>query len=198
MFKFVLWICAIVVLFTIINTGGGSVSLGPGVKAPDEPLQTLIPSAVSFYHRGSELTPLADYSLKAKVLSKKKYKSGPGSGVCPVDFALGWGNMSDEEVLEKIEIRQSGRFFYWSTKDFPIERQEIIKSCANVHLIPATDMVESVLNEVKAGQIIYLGGKLVKVKSPDGWNAVSSLTRTDSGGGACEVLYVENAFRSGI
>ena len=102
--------------------------------------------------------------------------------------------MSDESVLKEIDISQSGRFFYWSTRNFPIPRGEIISSSANVHLIPGSDSVESKLSEVKTGQIVYLEGKLVKVKSTDGWNAESSLSRTDTGAGACEVIFVEVAF----
>lgn len=190
--KIIIWLCVVGVGYALLAPAG-SVSLGPGVKAPDQPIQTAVSSRTPFTHKGSELIPMADYSIRAKVLSRKKYR-GAGSEVCPLDLALGWGNMSDEAVLEKIEISQSGRFYYWYAKQLPIPRSEITANSANVHIIPASDSVASILNNVKQGQIVTLGGKLVEVKTPEGWGAVSSLTRTDSGHGACEVMYVETAF----
>lgn len=196
MSKWILWICGFGIAFSFM-VADRPVTLGPGIKAPDLPEQNSLASQTPFIHKGCELTPLATYSIKAKVLSRKKYR-GAGSKVCPLDFALGWGKMSDEEILKSFDIRQSGRFFYWSASQLPIPKKEIVSSCANVHLIPASDSVESVLKSIKTGQVVYLEGQLVKVKSDDGWHAVSSLTRDDSGAGACEVLYVEIAFPSDL
>ena len=39
--------------------------------------------------------------------------------------------------------------------------------------------------------LIYLKGQLVEVKSSDGWTWRSSLSREDTGGGACELMLVE-------
>lgn len=196
MLKWVLWLCVIIAVFSMV-VSDRPVSLGPGVKAADPPVQSAPELNTPFVHKGCKLIPLANYSIKAKVLSRKNYR-GPGSKVCPVDFALGWGNMSDETILKDFDISQSGRFFYWSTKNFPIPKKEVISSSANVHLIPASDVIESILGSIKTGQIVYLEGKLVELKSNDGWNAVSSLTRKDSGAGACEVMFVEIAFQSDL
>lgn len=196
MFKWVLAICGIGIGFSLISPDR-SVSLGPGVMAPQVPVQRTTSSKVPFVHNGSEITPLADYSIEAKVLSRKNYR-GRGSKVCPIDFALGWGKMSDESILAHFDISQSGRFYRWSTSQYPIPRGEIIASSANVHLVPANEGIKSILDSIKTGQIVYLEGKLVKVRSDDGWEAVSSLTREDSGGGACEVMYVEIAFQTNL
>ena len=44
---------------------------------------------------------------------------------------------------------------------------------------------------VAPGQVVALEGYLVKVISKDGWRWQSSLTRNDTGNGACEVIWVE-------
>ena len=44
--------------------------------------------------------------------------------------------------------------------------------------------------DVEAGDRVRIDGWLVQVNAPDGWRWRSSLTREDSGGGACEVVYV--------
>lgn len=102
--------------------------------------------------------------------------------------------MSDERVLENIEISQSGRFYRWQVDAFPIPRREIETHSANMHLIPASDAVKSVLDKIRKGDIIEISGSLVNVMSNnDGWHWKSSQTRTDTGRGACELIWVESA-----
>ncbi len=166
-------------------------SLGPGVKAPEVPKQDSIKNAKPFNFEGYQITPLADFSLEAKVLSKENYSLGREADLSPVDLALGWKNMSDEAVIEKISIRQSGRWYRWNSKDFPIPRREIETSSANMHMVPSTDAIHSTLKKVRKGDLITLQGKLIRVNSSDGFRWQSSLTRNDTGDGACELIWVE-------
>ena len=99
--------------------------------------------------------------------------------------------MSDESVLAAISISQSGRWYRWSTKNFPIARQAIETNSANMHMIPANDAIKQALNAVREGQIIQLVGQLVNVDASDGWRWRTSTTRNDTGNGACEIVYVE-------
>jgi hypothetical protein len=47
------------------------VALALGIKAPDVPRQQTIKEAKSFSFRHVSVTPLADFSMKGKVLAKK-------------------------------------------------------------------------------------------------------------------------------
>ena len=138
-------------------------------------------------------TPLAEFSVDARVLSSQRYWIGESAGLSPVDLALGWGKMSDSKNLEKISIKQRGRFYYWKTKDqnLPISRQEIISSSANMHLIPANKEIAKKIKTARRGDLIEMDGYLVKIDKDDGWNWTSSMTRADDGEGACEVVWVE-------
>jgi hypothetical protein len=60
-----------------------------------------------------------------------------------------------------------------------------------MHIVPANEAVEEALGSIRRGQIIGLTGYLIAVRSDDGWHWRSSLSRTDSGDGACEVVWVE-------
>jgi hypothetical protein len=168
----------------------GSVELGPGVSAPEQPLQTSPAQQQPIRIDDYTITPLADFTITAKVLAKKQYRTGREADLSPYDLALGWGRMSDESVLESIKITQSGRWYRWNTKDMPIPRREIESHSANMHMIPADEFVELSLGDVKEGQVISLRGHLVEVKASDGWKWKSSMTRNDTGGGACELIYV--------
>ena len=170
----------------------GQVPLGPGVMAPNAPQQRNMGSPVNFRFDEYTITEIAVFDIKAKVLSKKNYHFDREAELSPTDLALGWGNMSDERVLEKIKISQSGRFYRWRVDAFPIPRREIETHSANMHLIPANDSIKSKIGKVRKGDIINISGSLVNVKSNNGnWFWKSSKTRNDTGAGACELIFVK-------
>jgi hypothetical protein len=99
--------------------------------------------------------------------------------------------MSDSGVLDKVHISQSERFYFWQVGQFPIPQREIIESSANMHLIAADDSIERAIERTRVGDVITFDGYLVEADWPDGAKTVSSLTRSDSGAGSCEVVWVE-------
>lgn len=166
------------------------VTLGPGIMVAESPKQKTLLNAKKIVIDNYQITPLASFEIKAKILSKESYSLDKESDLSPVDLALGWQKMSDEQVLDKIEISQSGRWYRWRTKTLPIPRREIETQSANMHLIPANDLVEDMIDLAKQGQIIRIKGALVRVDDNSGWHWQSSLTRDDTGAHACEVIYV--------
>lgn len=169
-----------------------SVSYGPGVVAPQEPIQRETGDARTFDFKGYRITPLAEFSIEARVLSREDYRIGREADTSPTDLVFGWGRMSDEAVLQKIDVSQSNRFYYWSTGDFPIPQREIETHSANMHIIPADGAIERELKNVRKGQVVRVSGYLVRVDFRDDWHWVSSLSRQDTGGGACELIWAES------
>ncbi len=167
------------------------VTLGPGVTVAEAPYQHALGTPLEFQHGDYHVTALAGFRLHAKVLSREDYSLDEESKLVPVDLALGWQNMSDERILQGIDISQSGRFYWWRTQTFPIPREEIETESANMHLIPADEAVEKAIKRVEPGTIIALDGYLVNVDRPDGWRWESSLSREDTGKGACELVWVK-------
>lgn len=192
--KIIFWLLIIVGCWSLYNRTG-QVQLGPGVMALEAPQQKEIHSPVSHRINKYDITELAEFEIKAKVLSKKNYQFDRGADISPTDLALGWGNMSDERVLEKIKISQSGRFYHWRVDSFPIPRNEIETHSANMHLIPANDSVKRIIGKIRQGDIIRISGSLVNVMSSNGdWHWNSSLTRNDTGNGACELIWVKSLY----
>ncbi|NBB76614.1 MAG: hypothetical protein GVY02_04470 [Bacteroidetes bacterium] len=169
-----------------------SVELGPGVHAPDPPVQNTIRESPSMLQGEYVITPLADFQVQAKVLGRKNYSWGREADLSPLDLALGWGQMSDESILEHFNISQSGRWYYWRTDRMVIPRNEIQTSSANMHMIPANDQIADRLDDVKEGEVVKFSGKLVKIEAGDGWRWVSSTSRNDRGNGSCEIVWVED------
>jgi hypothetical protein len=159
-----------------------AVSLGPGVFAESQPI-----------HFGDyTLTPLAHFDITAKVLAREDYWWDRGADLSPTDLALGWGRMSDEAVLQHIDISQSARFYRWRVESFPIPRREIETNSANMHLVPADASVGRAIDRIREGEIVSIQGRLIEAhaKTHD-WRWRSSLTRNDTGGGACELILVD-------
>jgi len=172
--------------------GNRSIEHTPGVMVGAVPEQRAIAgNPPQFQKKGYTLTALARFALTARVLGVERYYLDRESDLVPVDIAFGWGPMSDSNVLSKVSISQGGRFYNWRTSEFPIPRREIEVNSANMHLIAATPAVERELKRVRVGNIVQLSGYLVEARAGDGWRWVSSLTREDTGAGACELIWVE-------
>ena len=164
----------------------------PGILAPQDPLQADPDPAVPWTFRDHRITPLARFELRARVLSTERYRFDRAAELSPVDFALGWGPMSDTRVLDAFTIRQRDRWYFWSSGNMPIPAAEVISHSANRHMIPSSGSVERRLLAVRTGQVVELSGQLVRADGRNGWHWVSSLSRTDTGDGSCEVVWVES------
>lgn len=167
------------------------VTYGPGVVAPTEPTQDAPYSTSPITHKSYQLQPLHRFVIEARVLGAEHYRLDREADLAPVDLAMGWGRMSDDRVLDKIEIKQSGRFYFWRTPQFPIPREEIETHSGNMHMIPSNEYLESQLKKLRKGQVVKISGLLVEAKAKDGWHWRSSTTRQDTGNGACELIYVK-------
>ena len=163
-----------------------------GPIAPDDPKQMDIQDAPVTVLGRWRLTPRARYDITARILSREDYSFDELSDLVPEDLALGWGPMSDNRILREFEITQGARFYSWTPKQaLPIPRQEVIEHSANTHLIPADAVVRHQLKLLRVGQVVHLAGFLVDGARDDGASIRTSLTRSDSGPGACEILLVE-------
>ena len=84
------------------------------------------------------------------------------------------------------------RVFSWWTKSFPVTREVIETHSANMHMIPANAEIETQLESIRPGNMVHIKGLLVEVTTKEGRRWKSSLTRTDRGFGACELVLVES------
>ena len=191
--RFAPWLFAALVLFALWNLySGRDVHQPPGILAAAEPLQREIDSAPLVERGAFRLRPRAEFSAKVRVLHREDYSLGELARLVPTDFAVGWGPMSDSKVLEDVEITQANRFYFWRTQHWPVDRATIESHSANWHVIPDNAAVRAVLGRLRRGSIVQLEGELVDIEGTDG-SIATSLSRTDTGAGACEVLLATRA-----
>ena len=100
--------------------------------------------------------------------------------------------MSAAAVVNHLEISQSGRWYEyrWGAEGPPLEPDQIARNSANTHCLPATPELCKKLLAVRRHDLVVLEGYLVEIVGPDDYRWRSSLTRDDTGGSACEVVWL--------
>ena len=187
------WIVAALVLLSAWRLySQRDIGHGPGVLAAQDPQQQEIDGATGIEHGTFVLRPRADFNATVRILAREEYSVGDFATLVPTDFAVGWGPMSDSAILGDIEISQGNRFYYWRTHSWPLSRQEIERHSANWHVIAGSEAVRAILGRLRAGSIVELSGQLVDIEGREG-GMRTSLSRRDTGAGACEILLASSA-----
>ncbi len=149
----------------------------------------------------AEILPIASYSVSGIVVGTKRYDSGWESEVAPIDIAIIWGELTTPEVRRYMKYSQRTRWVYYEWKSgCPVKPEYIESHVSNNHCIPANDRIEKALFKIQKEDEVTLEGMLVKIDGK--WDDTtvywhSSTTRTDTGDGACEVMFVKRVTING-
>jgi len=186
--------CVLVVIVAAIfgwNYLHRPINYPPGVLIPAEPEQ-IATNDGSIVCGAFQLKPLAHFATDGRVLHRKIYRWDRQAVLVPVDLALGWGPMSDQRVLDQVAVTQSMRFYWFEYRmPPPISKEQIIAHSTNVHVIPSTPEIASRCKSLRTGALVHLSGDLVEATAPNFGTWRSSLSRTDTGNGACELMWVK-------
>ena len=143
--------------------------------------------------QGVQVVALESYEGSFRVLSREDYSLGREAEYSPMDIAVGWGEMANPQVYKQIDISQGNRWYYWRVDHAPpIPFNAISVQSANMHLVPANATVAGQMKKIKKDDLVYLKGALIEIQAQDGWRWKSSLSREDTGNGACELMRVDS------
>jgi hypothetical protein len=186
------WIVVALLLFALWHLySRRDIGHDAGVLAAADPEQHVI-DAVAFQRGEFTLRPRAEFHATVRILRREDYALDWIAPLVPTDFAVGWGAMSDSAVLDDIEFSQANRFYFWRTRTWPVSRQVIERHSANWHVIAGDDAVRATLDRLRAGSVVKLEGQLVDIEGRKA-GMVTSLSRNDTGPGACEILLASSA-----
>jgi hypothetical protein len=172
------------------------------IEAPSAPVQRMLSPAPTQIDLPPELRPVAEwdgytltgmaqFEMSGVVLSRMDYGDDRLSDLSPTDLVLAWGQMSAPVLASNLRVRQDDRFYYWSYPDgMDVADRLVETSTANMHMIPADETVAASLAAIKRGDVVSIKGYLVNAAAPDGWSWDSSMTRLDTGPGACEMILI--------
>jgi len=191
--KYILILSFVILGYLFIQDRGMQpIAHSPGILVQERPVQVDLESS-GFMLDDFHVTRKARFEIRARVLSTEPYYMHKEGDLSPIDLALGWGVMSDQAVLNHIDISQSSRWYRTRYElPPPVPEQQIISSSSNMHMIPSRKDIARSLKKLREGDIITLRGYLVDVDHDSGWYWRTSMSRTDTGSGACEIVYVES------
>lgn len=150
------------------------------------------------------LTPLFEYEINGLIVHKMDYRwfsIYKMDSVFPMDLCLLWGDNVASKVYQskKLSFSQDARFAYWKWYgNINFNHDE----AANIHLIMKNEELERKLKTLSCGDQVKIKGQLVDVIAenkgkpgrfdPEEFRLKSSTKRTDTGAGACEIIYVDS------
>lgn len=159
------------------------------------------------------ITKLADYEIAGRVVGTYDYTSSLANVVKAIsgkeyyneishkDVAISYGPMALSENHKKMKYSMPGsRKVVYTIKDSSIN--EIVGNIdtighyiTNNHLIALDSKVENLIKKIEKDDYVQIKGSLVRVSWEKGiyeYAIESSLSREDTGNGACEVILVED------
>ena len=168
------------------------------IDLSQDPVQTPYASEESILKNVKDgsfaLIRVAQYKVNGCVISKEYYSDGWDSLICPVDLLIVWGKLADPGYRRDITFTHGNRWYHYKWKEGNlVDLAYIITHSSNNHILPANGNIYRAIKQIKKKDQIVLEGFLVNVKGtfknrPVSWN--TSLTRTDTGNGSCELFYV--------
>jgi len=137
------------------------------------------------------IRPQAEFEVQGVVAAAERYRVDGGAFLSPVDLVLTWGKLPEEPFKSQVSYSQMTRYYFWRTPSADMDLDYIQSHSSNMHMIPASPNVRRALLAVGSGDAVRIRGLLVNVGSDKGFTWGSSLSREDSGPGACELIWVE-------
>lgn len=143
---------------------------------------------------GVLIRPRAAFDIAAVVAAAEPYSIDAGAFLAPVDLVMTWGRLPEEPYASRVSYSQMTRYYFWRTRDSSLDLRYIATHSANMHMIPADRNLRRALAHVGAGDRVRIRGLLVDVEAPR-FRWQTSLSREDTGPGACELVWVEEVQR---
>ncbi len=138
------------------------------------------------------IIPKEEYIASVKVMNRKYYDDD--NKISPVDLMFAWGEVADPTKCEGFITTMGNRFANYRYTGCDFSNRYITTHASNNHIIPASENISIGIDEIVPGDIVRVEGYLVNVQDlvntqRNIWK--TSTTRTDSGLGACEILYLK-------
>lgn len=165
----------------------------------DEPLQT-ITTRRSFDASWDEVDylvePEYDYELVGMIVSFRHHDNNSrmhrlaDDHLNMLDVCVVWGSNTRGAQLNKIDFWNGIFTCNVKTRDQEAWESFDMNQLSNNHLISDDESIRDRVRDVKVGDQIRVQGVLASYESPGGLRGTST-TRTDTGDGACETIYVD-------
>ena len=191
----IIFICVSLLIYKVGNMPQPAEEVSGEIDVSSEPVQEKYAGEkfqITIDDTTFTIEPVAGYNGSFLVVGKKYYYGSPEDKLVPLDLCVVWGKLAEPENLKHITFSiQAGRWCSFSySGEMVLEGSYIDSHFANIHAIPATENILKALKSVEKKEKIYLEGFLVNIYHGERCLLRTSLTREDTGSGACEIFYV--------
>lgn len=159
-----------------------------------KPINSPEPMIIEFKNSHFTLTPIAEYKLSGMVVGKKTYSDDWEGKISPLDLTIVWGKLAEPDFDRYITYSQGNRWYFYQYKaGSPFDNSFVISHSGNNHIIPANENIHEAVKMIKEKDKVVLVGFLVNLKGTYKGQTVTwntSLSRTDTDHGSCELFYV--------
>lgn len=206
LFFLILGILCIAIVYIIINDIIVGIKIKQTVASGKStlksgPIQKIIPEnkreTIDF--KGAKIKKIATYDITGVVIGMEYFYFGGGANtISPEDLVLAWGPASNRKYMNDISVKigANDRFASYSIiGDFHNDyKEKATNYISNNHIIPMNNRLKSVLKKIRKGDVVQILGYLVDCKGNNWTWGPSSMTRTDKGNGACEIILAESIY----
>jgi hypothetical protein len=142
------------------------------------------------------MIPLAEYKISGVVVSRESYSSDWDGEISPIDLAIAWGKLADPVSGRYVTYCQGSRWYHYKWREgAPVDNSYIASHSSNNHIIPASENICRAIKTIRRKDRVVLKGLLVNLRGTSKGRTVTwntSLSRTDTGNGSCELFYVSH------
>ena len=177
----------------------GNIDYLPAIA--NEPAQTKTsrrPFNVAYRDVQYHLAPEFDYDLVGMIVSYCHHDNNSrmhrlsNDHLNMLDVCVVWGENATGAELGKIDFWNGIFTCNFQTRDQAAWDSFDINKISNNHLISDDDNIRDQVRDIQIGDQIRVRGYLTSYASPNVNPRGTSTTRTDTGDGACETIYVEH------
>jgi len=139
--------------------------------------------------RTHPIIPLREYEISGLIVScgfSETLSKYHNDTLNLMDVGLIWGSNMDPKLYKKIKFKTNGVRLFFKPTHRNIWKHFRFDQISNNHLICTNSLLRKKIKKLHRGELISIKGFLANYSGRS-----SSLTRTDRGDGACEVIWVD-------
>lgn len=143
------------------------------------------------------ITPLYSYDLHGLVVSCHDsdglfdyYHKLWGDTLNVKDLCVLWGSNVQTDIYTKLNYSSGSYTCYVSTPDSDIWRRFDTSELSNNHLLTDDPAIAAALRDTAVGDQVRIRGYLSQYSHGQGFERGTSISRTDTGNGACETIFI--------
>ncbi len=170
------------------------------IKEPTQNKSNKKPFNIESNQEHYRITPKYEYSLEGVIVSTHNADAFLDMAhheewrdfINIRDLCIIWGDNVKSGVYKDMQFENGNWTCWYSWPNANVRQRFQNNQLSNNHLLAGEESVKRAIMEAQPGDYIYIEGMLVNYTNPaNGFKRGTSITRTDTGQGACETIYVE-------